>query len=70
MGYAAIGVLAGLPVALGLSRLLRAMVFGIEPADPVSFALVPVVLIGVSLAASWMPARRAASGDPTEVLRD
>jgi putative ABC transport system permease protein len=70
MGYAAIGVLVGLPVALGLSRLLRAMVFGIEAADPVSFALVPVVLIGVALAASWMPARRAASGDPTEVLRD
>ena len=70
IGYTAIGVLAGVPAALALSRLMRAMVFGVGTTDPFSFVLVPLVLVAVALAASWIPARRAAGRDPTEVLRD
>ena len=70
MGYAGIGVLAGVPGALALSRLLRAMVYGVETTDPVSFVLVPALLVAVALAASWIPARRAATGNPTEALND
>ena len=70
LGYALAGVLAGVPLALALSRLLRTMVFGIEPTDPLSFALVPMVLVGIAVLASWIPARRAAAGSPTEILRD
>jgi putative ABC transport system permease protein len=70
LGYAVVGVLAGLPLALMLARLLRAMVYGVGTNDPVSFVVVPVLLVSVALAASWIPARRAATGDPVQVLRD
>jgi ABC-type antimicrobial peptide transport system permease subunit len=68
--YAILGIAAGVPVALALTRLLRGMVFGVAAADPVSFAIAPVVLLLVTAAASWIPSRRGARSDPMAVLRE
>jgi predicted permease len=68
--FALLGVLAGVPMALALSRALRGMVFGVAAADPLSFGVVPVVLVVVACAASWWPARQAARSDPMSVLRE
>jgi hypothetical protein len=65
----AIGVLLGLGGAAGLSRLMKALLFGISPLDPITYVAVPVVLVGATVLASYLPARRAAMVDPTETLR-
>ena len=66
---AAMGVGVGSPIAFLTSRLLRSMLFGVGPNDPLTFvgALVAVTL--VALAASLIPARNAASIDPMKALR-
>ncbi len=66
---AAVGLLVGLGVALLLTRVLSKLLFGIGPRDPLSFAAVSVVLLGVAVAASYIPARRAARIDPAGALR-
>jgi len=66
---AAVGIVVGLVGALALMRLLRALLFGVSPTDPVALAGAAVLLIAVSAAASWIPARRAASLDPAQALR-
>ena len=66
---ALLGVVAGIALATGLTRLMSAQLYGVSPRDPLTFAAVAVVLIAVSLAACYIPARRAASVDPTEALR-
>ncbi len=66
---AILGVIAGLAGAAALTRLMRAALFGVAPLDPVSFAIAPLVLIPIALAACLLPAARAASADPAEVLR-
>jgi ABC-type antimicrobial peptide transport system permease subunit len=63
------GVLLGLGGALAVSRLLAALLFEIEPHDPVSFGAVAVMLLTVGLLASYIPARRAAHTDPMRVLK-
>jgi len=68
--YALIGVAAGVPAALALSRFMRGMVYGVPATDPVSLAAAPLVLLAVTALASWIPARRAAATDPSSVLRD
>jgi len=50
-------------------RVLRALLFGVSPTDPVALAGAALLLIAVSAAASWLPARRAASLDPAQALR-
>jgi putative ABC transport system permease protein len=65
----AIGIVIGLAGAAVLTRLMRAALFGIAPLDPVSFALAPMVLVPIALAACLLPAARAAAADPAEVLR-
>jgi predicted permease len=67
---AAVGVAAGLGAAVGLTRLMSALLFGVEPVDPPSFAAPSVALVGIALLASYIPARRAASVDPMDTLRD
>jgi len=52
-----------------LARLVKSMLYGLQPADPVSLATGAALLIAVGLAASWIPARRAASVEPMEALR-
>ena len=64
-----VGAAIGIPLMLATSRLVRSYLFGIEPYDPVSIGGAAILLILVSLAAVWLPARRAARIDPMEALR-
>jgi ABC-type lipoprotein release transport system permease subunit len=59
----------GLTGAFFFTRLLRKMLFDISPNDPVAYAAVTGLLLLVALAASWLPARRAAKVDPVIALR-
>jgi len=69
MAPALIGMAAGLAGALALTRLLRSMLFGATPADPMMLAAAAVVLAAVALAACYLPARRAMRVDPAAALR-
>jgi len=66
---AVLGLLLGLVGAGVLTRLLRALLYGTEPLDPLTFAGMSVVLLGVGLLASYLPARRAACIDPAESMK-
>ena len=66
----AIGIAAGLIGAFGLTRLLRAMLVGVQPTDPVTFGVVAILFLLVAALASWVPARRAAALDPARALRE
>ncbi len=66
---AGIGVCIGTLAALGLTRMLASLLYGITATDLLTFALAPAVLLGVAALACWLPARRAASIDPVQALR-
>ncbi len=66
---AAIGVLAGVAGALGLSRLVSGLVFGIKPNDPLTMVTASLVLLVIALVASAAPALKAARTDPSLTLR-
>jgi ABC-type antimicrobial peptide transport system permease subunit len=59
----------GWPAAWMLAKIASSFLYGISPHDPVTFAVVPMALLLVALIAAWIPARRAASVNPTEALR-
>ncbi len=63
------GTIAGAAGAFGLTRLLGALLYGVEPTDPMTFAVVATALSAAALAACWGPARRAARINPTIALR-
>jgi putative ABC transport system permease protein len=67
---AASGAAIGLVVALGVTRLLRTMLYGVPPGDPVTFVLAALVLIAVAAVASALPGIRAAHMDPVKILRN
>jgi putative ABC transport system permease protein len=69
MRLAAIGLGVGLVGALGVTRVVRSLLFGVTPTDPVSFAGITVFLTLVVAVASWLPARRAMGVDPIVALR-
>ena len=64
-----LGVGFGLIAALGGARLLRGLLFQVHPSDPWVFTTVPLLLVGVAVVASYLPARRAAQVDPATALR-
>jgi predicted permease len=66
---AAAGVIAGVGAALGLTRLVKTMLYGIQPWDPATMIGGVLILLAVALAASWIPARRAARVQPMVALR-
>jgi predicted permease len=65
----AIGTLVGLAGAFGFTRVLQGLLFGVEPTDPWTFALVAGVLVVTAMAVSLGPARKAARVDPIKTLR-
>jgi predicted lysophospholipase L1 biosynthesis ABC-type transport system permease subunit len=67
---AAAGIIVGLPLAYAGSRLLATLLFGLAPADPLSFAAALTSIVLVTVASSFIPAQRASSVDPMIALRD
>ena len=69
MKLTGVGVLLGLAGAFALTQTIRTMLYGVAPTDTLTFVLVPILLVVVSLIACWLPARRAAKVDPMVALR-
>lgn len=65
-----IGVAIGIVASLAATSLLRGLLFGVEPLDPVTFAAMSAAMLVVGLTASYLPARRASAVDPAESLRE
>ena len=64
-----VGVAIGLAGAFALTRVISSLLYEVSPADPMTFAYVALLLVGIALAASYIPARRATKIDPMEALR-
>jgi predicted permease len=64
-----LGVVVGLGAAVGLTRLMEALLFGVEPVDPLTFGAVALSLTSVAVAASYFPARKASKVDPVVAIR-
>ena len=67
---AAIGLAIGLVLSAGVTRFASFLLYGTSPLDPVTFASVAALLLGVALVAAWNPARRAAAVEPVVALRE
>jgi ABC-type antimicrobial peptide transport system permease subunit len=69
MMLAAIGVAFGLGAAVGLTRLIKSLLFGVGAGDPSTYAAVSLGLVAAAMLASYVPARRASAVNPIETLR-
>jgi predicted permease len=65
-----VGLAVGMGAALVLTRLMRGMLYGVEPTDPMTYLLASFVICGIAVLASYVPARRAARLDPTIALSE
>jgi ABC-type antimicrobial peptide transport system permease subunit len=63
------GVAIGLVAAVGLMSLMKSLLFGISPLDPITYVAVPAILVVAAVLASYLPARRASAVDPVEALK-
>ena len=63
------GLVLGLGMALAAGRLLERILYGVKPSDPLTFAIVFAIMLGVGAAATFLPARRATRIDPMQALR-
>ena len=66
---AGVGAVFGLGAAAGLMQLIKSLLFGISPLDPITYAAVPLVLLAAAALASYVPARRASAVNPVDTLR-
>jgi putative ABC transport system permease protein len=64
-----LGMVIGICLALGVTRLISSLLFGISAIDPITFAGIPALLMLVGLTATYLPARRATRVDPMIALR-
>ncbi len=64
-----IGLLIGIGIALGLTRVLQSVLFGVSPHDPIALVAAAVLILSVAALAAWIPARRASRVDPMVALR-
>jgi putative ABC transport system permease protein len=69
MKLVAIGLVAGLGAAFGLTRYMSAMLYGVKSSDPLTYVTVALALLAVAFFATYIPARRAAQVDPVIALR-
>jgi len=69
MKLTAIGAAFGLAASLGLTQVLRNLLYGVSPSDPLTFVAVCLLLCAVAFLACWVPARRASKIDPIVALR-
>jgi len=69
MVLTAIGIVSGLIVAAGLTRMMSSVLFGISTLDPVTYLAVPVVLLAAAVMASYLSVRRIAAINPVEALK-
>ncbi len=70
VALAVVSVVAGLGGAWGLTRYLKSMLYGVTVLDRTTFAIMPVILATIAVAASFVPARRASQIDPMTALRE
>jgi uncharacterized membrane protein YqjE len=66
---AVLGIVPGILGSFALTRVLRSQLFGVTASDPLTFVVVPVVLLGIALASAYFPGRRASRIDPAVALR-
>ena len=69
LALAGAGTVIGLAAAAVLTRLMKSVLFGISPVDPLTYTAMPLILVAAAVLASYLPARRAAAVDPVETLR-
>ena len=69
LAYAAGGLLCGIPLAWALAGVMRSVLFEVTVRDPFTLAVLPLLLVGVTVAACYLPARRAVRVDPARIIR-
>ena len=69
LGLSTVGLAIGLVAALGLTRLMSSLLFGIESTDVVTYAAAIGVILAAAALATYLPARRASAIDPVETLK-